>query len=92
MKEKYKHTGKNGEQIALSGCFKRFIFKCVFSACENEAVGVAEGVKAIPDGQMSGHYAYGSSDHSADEGRLDSSTGWIGEDSSSWLQVCVKQR
>ncbi|KAL4219761.1 Milk fat globule-EGF factor 8 protein [Mactra antiquata] len=55
--------------------------------CQNEAVGVAFNTKSIPDAQMAGHNAYGASDHKAYEGRLGSSTGWIGAGTSSWLQV-----
>ena len=62
------------------------------SDCENEAVGVASGVRKIPDAQMSGYYAFGGSDHKAYEGRLESTTGWIGENAASWLQVRVESR
>ncbi|XP_052218193.1 EGF-like repeat and discoidin I-like domain-containing protein 3 [Dreissena polymorpha] len=55
--------------------------------CENEAVGVAYGVRKIPDAQMSGYYAFGGSDHKAYEGPLESTTGWIGENAASWLQI-----
>ena len=59
----------------------------ILPVCENQAVGIAQSVKKIPDAHMSGYYADTSSDHKAYEGRLGSGTGWIGSGTSSWLQV-----
>lgn len=71
----------------ICNCTQEYGGKTCQTRCVNEAVGVASNLKKIPDAQMSGYYAYGSSDHKGYEGRLGSSTGWIGEGSSSWLQV-----
>lgn len=68
-------------------CTTKYGGKTCNIVCASQAVGVAFNVKKIPDAQMAGHYSYGSSDHKAFEGRLGSSTGWIGEGKSSWLQV-----
>ncbi|XP_052785149.1 EGF-like repeat and discoidin I-like domain-containing protein 3 [Mya arenaria] len=59
---------------------------CTIS-CASESVGVANNLKTIPDAQMAGHYSFGGSDHKAYEGRLNSPTGWIGENTNSWFQV-----
>lgn len=60
--------------------------------CANQAVGVANSLKKISDAQMAGHYAFGSSDHKAYEGRLAGATGWIGENKNSWLQIDLGNR
>ncbi|KAH3811342.1 EGF-like repeat and discoidin I-like domain-containing protein 3 [Dreissena polymorpha] len=57
--------------------------------CEINAFGVASD-KKIPDAQMSGHLTLGTADPW--EGRLGSSTGWIGNDTDSWLQVDLGSR
>ena len=55
------------------------------SACLNNAFGVDNGKKIIPDAQLSAHYTYQT--YSASNGRLNSGNGWIGVGAGSWLQV-----
>lgn len=53
--------------------------------CPTNAFGVTNSRKKIPDAQMSAHYTY--TTQSAANGRLQSSSGWIGTGAGSWLQV-----
>ncbi|WAR27240.1 EDIL3-like protein [Mya arenaria] len=53
--------------------------------CEINAFGVANNVMKIPDAQISGHLTLGTA--LPWEGRLSSTTGWIGNDTGSWLQI-----
>lgn len=53
--------------------------------CGTNPFGVAYNSKTIPDAQMSGHLTY--STYNPWDGRLGSSSGWVGNDSGSWLQV-----
>lgn len=53
--------------------------------CDSNPFGVDNAKKTIPDAQMSAHYTF--SNHFASNGRLHSRDGWIGESTSSWLQV-----
>ncbi|XP_076078051.1 lactadherin-like [Mytilus galloprovincialis] len=59
---------------------------CQFD-CRSKAVGVDNGVKTIPDAQLSSHYASG--DHPASDGRLNNPRGWSGTNTGSWLQVDI---
>lgn len=53
--------------------------------CEITALGVSNSQKTIPDAQISGHLTFGT--FLPWEGRLGSSTGWVGNDTGSWLQI-----
>ncbi|XP_060563346.1 lactadherin-like [Ruditapes philippinarum] len=55
------------------------------TVCDVNALGVSNSLKTIPDAQISGHLTFGS--NNPWDGRLGSSTGWVGNDSNSWLQV-----
>lgn len=53
--------------------------------CVTNALGVSDSMRVIPNAQISGHLTY--STYNPWDGRLGSSTGWVGNGTGSWLQV-----
>lgn len=60
------------------------------TVCDVNALGVSNSMKTIPDAQISGHLTF--SNFNPWEGRLGSSTGWVGNDSGSWLQIDLGEK